>query len=207
MSTTWGAPGLEFEQRLQGVDYATIAAQGGGIASTCAPAGLAPVGGRRHHAGGQIRLRAGPAQRTQDAAGGAAPGPDAAADGAGHVSGRARLAARVRGARRRLHRRSRAPHAAGAGRRRAGRCGRRVLRASGVLARTSRARVQGRGASGPAGQAACRATFFLAWGHAGGALRRSVGGPPGIPHGKRRGGDGRSRHGGRAVAGRFLRFA
>ena len=32
-----GNRSLEFEQRLQGVDYAEIAARGGGIASTCAP--------------------------------------------------------------------------------------------------------------------------------------------------------------------------
>ena len=72
----------EFEQRLNGVSYAEIAAQGGGILSTVratrgqpaaaggfgALAARSPAGRRRYHGGDQIRLRAGRRERAHSAA-------------------------------------------------------------------------------------------------------------------------------------------
>ena len=77
-----GNRSLEFEQRLQGVDYAEIARArrhrqhartppGRRAVPGCEPARAAPAARRRDHAGGQVGLRPGPAQRAQDAARGA----------------------------------------------------------------------------------------------------------------------------------------
>ena len=108
----------EFEQRLDGVSYAEIAAQGGGIISTVKATreadeallleqGAVPpasaAGGRRHLRGDQIRLRPQPGKRAENAAGGAQTGRAAAGRGENHLPGRPCATAGIRRARRRLH--------------------------------------------------------------------------------------------------------
>ena len=91
--------------------------------------------------------------------------------------------------------------------RRAGRRGRRVLRAHRVLARRNRARLPGRAGARPAGQAACRAAVGHGRRRAGGALRRAVVRPHRAPVAGRHRRDARRRHRRRAAAGRLLHAA
>ncbi len=91
----------------------------------------------------QVRLRPEPRRRGALPARGAPARPRAAADGAHHQPGRARPAAGVRRPRRRLHRRRRAV-AAVVARRRAGRCGRCVLRQHRLHAGADAARLRRR---------------------------------------------------------------
>ena len=108
----------EFEQRLEGVSYAEIAAAGGGIASTVratreaseeellasARKRLDLAARRRDGAGDQVRLRPRPGQRTQDATSHPPPRRTPAGDRAQHLPGRPCATAGIRRARRRLHR-------------------------------------------------------------------------------------------------------
>lgn len=101
-----GDRAAEFEQRLQGASYQSIAKAGGGILSTVqatrttSEEQLLAVSlqraraarRRRHHAGNQVRLRPGLRQRTQDAARGAADRRRAWHHRAHHVPRRARPA-------------------------------------------------------------------------------------------------------------------
>ena len=111
----------EFEQRLNGVTYETIARSGGGIISTvnatraaseaqliaADPAAPRRVAGRRrHHRRDQVRLRTGARARAQATAGGARARAGTRGHRAHHVSRRARTAAGIRRPRGRLHRRS-----------------------------------------------------------------------------------------------------
>ena len=87
---------------------------------------------------------------------------------------------------------------------RAGRRGRCLLRIDRLLAGTDRARVRGRGAPRPAGQAARGTAQQPRWRRAGRASSRAVGGPSRASGRGGRGRHGRGRHGGRAAAGRLL---
>ena len=157
----------------------------------------------RDHAGDQVRLR--PERRARGAlpAHRAPAGPRTAADGAHHLPVGARAAAGIRRPRRRLHRCG-VHLAAGAARRRPGRCGRRLLRKHRLHTGADAARVRGGTRSGTAGEAACRTAQRPRRRGAGRVLRRAVLRPPGMAVGRRRACHGRGRHGGRAAARRLL---
>ena len=201
-----GSRAREFELRLQGASYEDIARAGGGIRSTvaatraaerrprCSPA---PVGARwRCMAEGvtTLEIKSGYGLSAEHEARclrvARRARPRTAADRAHHLPGRPRTAARVRGPRRRLHRRG-LRLAAGAARRRPGRCGRCLLRSHRLHAGADPARVRGRARAGPAGQAACRAAERPGRRATGCRVRRAVVRPPRTPVRGRRAGNGR----------------